>query len=258
MNHGPLLFLGVFLAVAASWFASVVGPPPPFGDQEMVPIEATGQSYPLARSGEARQGADVYRANGCFYCHTQQIRAHGEGADILRHWGVRRTVARDYLRDEPVMLGSLRLGPDLANIGTRQTNSFVLLLKLYNPRIITPGSSMPRYPYLFEERKLRPGQAPSPEALPLTGSFAPPPGYEVVPRPEAHELLAYLASLKADTLFFEVFPTPPPGPATNQVALAEGATNAPPGAAAAGTNAIAATGTNAPAAVVGTNAPAAK
>ena len=162
------------------------------------------------------------------------------------------------------MLGSLRLGPDLANIGTRQTNSFALLLKLYNPRIITPGSSMPRYPYLFEERKLRPGQAPSPGALPLAGPFAPRSGYEVVPRPEAHELIAYLGSLRADTLFFEVFPTPPPKPATNQLALAEGATNVPAAATTgpinpeSGTNVPAGAGTNMPVTIAGTNAPAAK
>ncbi len=258
MNYGPLVFLGVFLAVAASWFGAVVGPHLQFGDQETVTIEATGQSYPLARSGEARQGAEVYRANGCVYCHTQQVRANGEGADIQRHWGVRRTVARDYLRDEPVMLGSLRLGPDLANIGARQTNSFALLLKLYNPRIITPGSSMPRYPYLFDQRKLGAGQAPSPDALPLTGPFAPPPGYEIVPRPEAHQLVAYLGSLRADPPFFEVFPPPPPKPATNQMAIADGATNATPPTA-VGTNVPAATaGTNAPSVTGATNVPAAK
>jgi cytochrome c oxidase cbb3-type subunit 2 len=207
MNHGPLLFFGVFFALTVSWFGLVIAPHLQFGQQEMVVIEETGQSYPPARPGEARQGAEVYHANGCQYCHTQQVRPRSTGADLARGWGKRRTVARDYLRDQPVMLGSVRLGPDLANLGARETNAHTLLLKLYNPRIIIPGSTMPRYPYLFEPRRLKPGATPSPDALALPPAFAPGPNLEVVPRPEALALVAYLESLKAEPLFFEVFPS---------------------------------------------------
>lgn len=228
MNHGPLIFLGIFFAVAASWFGLVVGPHFQFGNQEMVVIEETGQSYPLARPGEALAGADVYRANGCYYCHTQQVRARNEGADLDRGWGKRRTVARDYLRDQPIMLGQARFGPDLANIAVRLGDAHTLLLKLYNARIVTPGSTMPRYPYLFEVRKLKPGAAPSPEALRLPDAFSAPAGSEVVPKPEAQALVQYLLSLKSDTVFYEVFPTPPPKKPTNQVETAAAGTNATP------------------------------
>jgi hypothetical protein len=60
----------------------------------------------------------------------------------------------------------------------------------------------------------------------LPPADAPPPGYQVVPRPEAQALVAYLRSLKAEPVFYEVFPPPPPRPATNEVAAA--ATNQPP------------------------------
>ena len=222
MNHGPLIFLGVLLALTASWLSLVIAPHLQFGQQELVVIQDTGQSYPPARPGEAVQGAEVYRANGCQYCHTQQVQPQNAGPDLARGWGKRRTVARDYLRDQPVMLGSLRFGPDLANLGVRETNTHTLLLKLYNPRIVIPGSTMPRFPYLFEQRRIKPGTSHSPDALALPVAFAPAPHVEVVPRPEALELVAYLESLKADSLFFEVFPPPGPKPATNAVA---GATN---------------------------------
>lgn len=235
MNHGPLIFLGILVAITLSWLGAAVAPHFQFGDQEMVVIEETGADYPLARPGEARQGAEVYRANGCYYCHTQQVRPRGEGSDLDRGWGKRRTVARDYLRDLPPMLGQLRLGPDLANLGARETNAHTLLLKLYNPRLVMPGSTMPRYPYLFEERRLKTGAAPSPEALRLPDAFAPPVGREIVPRPEALALVQYLASLKSDALFFEVFPTPPPKQATNAVETPTATTNGPP--AEPGTNA---------------------
>jgi cytochrome c oxidase cbb3-type subunit 2 len=140
---------------------------------------------------------EIYRANGCIYCHSQQIRPEGYGADILRNWGQRRTVARDYLYDKPVMLGTMRTGPDLTNIGLRQTSAEWHLRHLYNPRITSPGSIMPPFPFLFEKRKI--GLRPSPDALKLTGVFAPEPGYEIVPRPEATALVQYLLSLKANT-----------------------------------------------------------
>ena len=36
------------------------------------------------------------------------------GADISRGWGLRHSVAEDFLYDDLVQLGSLRVGPDLA------------------------------------------------------------------------------------------------------------------------------------------------
>lgn len=154
------------------------------------------------------------------------------GPDIERGWGKRRSVARDYVFDYPVMLGALRIGPDLANIGARQTNSAPFLVHLYNPQISMPGSVMPPYPFLFEKRKDR-GQ-PASEALPLPGSFAPPAGYQVVPKPEAHALVAYLLSLRSDASLFEA-PAPElpririPGANTNAPSAGGSATNPPAG-----------------------------
>jgi cytochrome c oxidase cbb3-type subunit 2 len=128
------------------------------------------------------------------------------------------------------MLGQVRLGPDLANLGVRETNAPTLLLKLYNPRIVMPGSTMPRYSYLFEERSPKPGAEPSPGALRLPAAFAPPSGREIVPRPEALALVQYLISLKSDALFFEVFPTPPPKQATSAVDAAVMTNSLPAGA----------------------------
>ncbi|MHB1308523.1 MAG: cbb3-type cytochrome c oxidase subunit II [Limisphaerales bacterium] len=228
MNRGPLIFVGILLCVTLSWLGAVVVPHLQFGAEPLVVIEETGQDYPLARNGEALQGAEVYRANGCNYCHTQQVRPASEGGDLARGWGQRRTVARDYLRDLPPMLGQVRFGPDLANYGARETNTTSVLMKLYNARVALPGSIMPRYPYLFDVRKIKAGQAPSAEALVLPEAFAPPSGYEVVPKPEAKRLAAYLLSLRSDQIFYEVFPPLPPKSATNVVDEAGTGTNAPP------------------------------
>lgn len=227
MKYGPFIFLGILCSVAASWLGVVVAPHLQFGDQAMAVVEGTLEDYPVTRAGMARQGAEVYRQNGCYYCHTQQVRSRDEGSDIARGWGTRRTVARDYLRDQPVMLGQLRYGPDLANIGARETNTHTLYLKLYNPRIVMPGSTMPRYPYLFETRRLHSGAHPSTEALRIPAAFAPAEDIEVVPGPEAKTLVAYLLSLRSEKIFFEVFPPVPPRKETNAVEDLEGITNTP-------------------------------
>ena len=177
MNYGPLLFLGVFFTLITSWCGMVLSPQLQIGrlSQDANVLDKS-ELYPNPRPGQARQGAEVYRANGCAECHTQQVRPKGLGADLERGWGNRRSVAQDYLYDQPAMIGTLRIGPDLANFGTRETNRTKLLLHLYNPQISAPGSMMPPYKFLFAQRKLKPGEKPSPDALPLEGMFVPPPG----------------------------------------------------------------------------------
>jgi cytochrome c oxidase cbb3-type subunit II len=124
-----------------------------------------------------------------------EIHIAATGPDIARGWGMRQSVAEDYLYDLPVQLGSLRAGPDLANAGARADASWQLL-HLYAPKSEVKGSAMPPFRYLFEVRKI--GREPSPDALKLPPEFAPPAGYEVVPKPEARELAAYLLSLRAN------------------------------------------------------------
>jgi hypothetical protein len=123
------------------------------------------------------------------------------GPDIERGWGPRQTVGLDYLFDEPVLLGSQRIGPDLANVGTRLTDREWHLLHLYHPHTVVEKSIMPAYPYLFETRAV--GDLPSPDALPLTGEFAPAEGMEVVPTAEANSLVDYLLSLRISHPVFE-------------------------------------------------------
>ena len=56
------------------------------------------------------------------------------GADIARGWGLRQSVAEDFLYDDPVQLGSLRAGPDLANVGARLPDLNWQLVHLYAPQ----------------------------------------------------------------------------------------------------------------------------
>lgn len=224
MKSLPLLFLGIFFTLAFSWTGIVLVNHRTLGELQPVtaqlvndkgePItgvvykDATnhwtpGQNmekeelYPKALPGDAARGKKVYEQMGCLYCHSQQVRRQGFGSDFERGWGKRQSVARDYIFQERVMLGTMRTGPDLTNVGDRYS-ALWQYQHLYNPQITSPGSTMPPFPFLFEERKINPYTGPSPEALPLPKGFELPAGQELVPTQRAKDLVAYLLNLRQD------------------------------------------------------------
>lgn len=148
-----------------------------------------------------QRGRDVYIANGCMYCHTQQPRDRNLGPDHERGWG-RASVPGDYVYDKPHLLGSMRTGPDLFNIGVRQPSKDWHLGHLYQPRAYVPGSIMPAYPYLFETKA---AAEPGDEVVKLPPGHGPAQGV-VVARPEALDLVKYMQGLDHT---YPVLPTPP-------------------------------------------------
>ena len=138
--------------------------------------------------------------------------ANNNGQDLERGWGLRQSVSRDYLYDNTTALGTIRVGPDLANIGSREPQNFVgswaftapstntmarleerrqwHLSHLYNPQSKSPSSSMPGYKYLFEE--VDPTLHTGPYVN-LPAGIAPE-GKAVVPTVEANSLVEWLLS----------------------------------------------------------------
>ncbi len=113
------LFLGIFGTFAFSWVGLTVIPNWQIGHLNPQSDEEGTDIYPQPQSGMFQRGAHVYAANGCIYCHSQQVRAEYAGADIERGWGNRRSAPRDYIFERPVFLGKMRMGQDIANIGAR-------------------------------------------------------------------------------------------------------------------------------------------
>lgn len=136
------------------------------------------------------RGRQAYVAHGCVYCHSQQPRAASLAPDAKRGWG-RASVAGDYAYDTPHLLGTMRTGPDLLNIGARQPSEAWHLGHLYQPRAYVPGSLMPAYPFLFEHK----AQADAHDVVVPLPPEHQPQGQVVVARPEAQDLVAYLKSL---------------------------------------------------------------
>ncbi len=202
MKNGLALLAGVFAILGLSWAGLLLTAQRQLGSlsQTKDPVDETLYPQPLA--GIADEGRMVYQDLGCVSCHTQQVRREGYGADVARKWGQRGSYARDYIREKTVFIGQHRLGPDLRNVGARLGDAakpaeyedwFYKLL--YAPQSMAPGTNMPAYTFLFDVHPTA-GRQPSDKALQLTGKYAAPAGYEVVPTARARELVAYLQSLK--------------------------------------------------------------
>jgi cytochrome c oxidase cbb3-type subunit 2 len=195
------LILGIFMF---TWVALVVFPWLELGHLPPIETEGSTDITPWDASGEAHAGERVYAANGCVYCHTQQVRPASSGADIVRGWGtakdddgkdvIRRTYPRDYIWQGQTFLGNSREGADLSNVAQRFPDAAGLYRYLYDPYVVNPHSAMPAFRYLFRMQKIS-GQ-PSDDALVLADIDAPPAGYEIVPTAQAKSLVAYLLSLK--------------------------------------------------------------
>ena len=206
MNKMPVIIIGAFLTFLSSWIGLVAYPYLQLGRFTPFTSEDTGDINPPPLSGMAVMGQRVYASSGCVYCHSQQVRQVGYGSDLERGWGARSTVARDYMRENPVFLGTMRTGPDLANIGARQPSAVWHHQHLYQPTVVSPGSIMPSYRYLYRLQKIE-GQR-SANAIDLLPPDNPPDGYEVVPTYEAEALVAYLLSLNRNYPLPEA-PEPP-------------------------------------------------
>lgn len=89
---------------------------------------------------QEKRGRDIYRREGCFYCHSQFSRLQDrEGAEMV--------MAGDYVYETPHVLGTSRTGPDLANIGGKYSSGWHRAHHLY-PRKMKPGSIMPNFSFL--------------------------------------------------------------------------------------------------------------
>lgn len=193
MTRFRYIFLGFLATFTSAWLGLAIAPSFHYGRE----AAALPQVPDTPERALVRMGEQVYAADGCVYCHTQQLRSAAFGSDVARLWGNRRTVADDYLGDSKAMLGTMRTGPDLSNIGQRMASPAWHYQHLYDPVSTSPGSNMPPFRFLFE-RKAVSGDTPEPDAVALDaqGRRVDADGMQTLPNERGRALVAYLLSLK--------------------------------------------------------------
>ena len=92
-------------------------------------------------------GRNIYIREGCYTCHSQQVRPFRDEAERYGHY----SLAAESMYDHPFQWGSKRTGPDLARVGGRYSDDWHAE-HLRSPRALVPDSVMP--PYAFLDRPL--------------------------------------------------------------------------------------------------------
>lgn len=205
MKNLPLIFCGVFATIAFSWAGLILTSQVQYGHLQPAVVGDISVPSRSPQGGPIAAGKDEYIKLGCIYCHTQQIRPaelfpEGQG-DIARGWGKRNTVARDYITQERVMLGTMRTGPDLADVGSRLAPDWHYL-HLFDPTITSKGSNMAPFAFLYKKVDVSGGRPVPANAIKLSPEYRKEHGIadniHIVPTERADNLVAYLMSLKIE------------------------------------------------------------
>lgn len=88
-------------------------------------------------------GRNIYIREGCYNCHSQQIRPFRDEAERYGHY----SLAAESMYDHPFQWSSKRTGPDLARVGGKYSDEWQVA-HLINPRAVVPESIMPGYAFL--------------------------------------------------------------------------------------------------------------
>jgi cytochrome c oxidase cbb3-type subunit I/II len=94
------------------------------------------------------QGRDIYIREGCYTCHSQMVRPFRD--EVARYGEYSK--AGEFVYDHPFQWGSKRTGPDLARegFGKNKKSDAWHYNHLMDPRLMSPGSIMPPYPWLLD------------------------------------------------------------------------------------------------------------
>ncbi len=141
-NHGIIERNAMLLLVLALITVSVGG------IVEVVPlftIETTVEHVKGVRPYSPLElvGRNIYVREGCYVCHSQQIRGLRDEVERYGHY----SLAAESMYDHPFQWGSKRIGPDLARVGGRYSSDWQYG-HLTHPQSLVPESLMPSYAFL--------------------------------------------------------------------------------------------------------------
>lgn len=143
LERKPLVF--TVLTVIAIVIGGVIEMVPTFLIKSNVPtIEAVKPYTPLEL-----QGRDIYIREGCNNCHSQMIRPFRSETERYGEY----SKAGEFVYDHPFLWGSKRTGPDLARegVGKLKKSDTWHFNHMLAPGVVSEGSIMPAYPWLFEQ-----------------------------------------------------------------------------------------------------------
>jgi len=135
-RNSILLLVGIIIVVLIGGIIEII---PLFRMETVIePVKGVRPYTPLELAGQ-----NIYIREGCYNCHSQQIRPLRDEAMRYGHY----SLAAESMYDHPFQWGSKRTGPDLARVGGRYSDAWHVA-HLKNPRDVVPESIMPNYSML--------------------------------------------------------------------------------------------------------------
>lgn len=135
-KHSIVLLLGILVAVSIGGLVELV--PNFYLKSTIEEVEGMRPYTPLELAGR-----NIYVREGCYTCHSQQIRTLRDEVERYGHY----SLAAESMYDRPFQWGSKRSGPDLARVGGKYSDEWQVQ-HLIDPRSLSPASIMPGYPFL--------------------------------------------------------------------------------------------------------------
>ena len=141
IERKPVLFMILSLVVI------LIG-----GAIEMIPTFLIKSNIPTISSVKPYtplelHGRDLYIREGCVNCHSQAIRPFRSETERYGDY----SKAGEYVYDHPFLWGSKRTGPDLQREGGKYSNAWHFN-HLMDPQTMSPGSIMPPYNWLIDQK----------------------------------------------------------------------------------------------------------
>lgn len=141
LERKPVLFM--VLALIAILIGGIVEMIPTFTIKSNIPTISSVQPYTALEL----QGRDLYIREGCVNCHSQTVRPFRSETSRYGEY----SKAGEFVYDMPFLWGSKRTGPDLHRIGGKYPHKWHFDHML-DPTITSPGSIMPAYPWLIDQK----------------------------------------------------------------------------------------------------------
>ena len=140
LESRPVQF--ILLSTVAILIGSIIMNVPMFVVKSNIPTIPSVKPYtPLELAGR-----DIYIREGCVNCHSQMIRPFRSETERYGEYAK----AGEYVYDHPFLWGSKRTGPDLLREGAKYPDAWHYN-HMNDPRSMSPGSIMPRYPWLLTD-----------------------------------------------------------------------------------------------------------
>ncbi len=106
----------------------------------------------LSRAEMISLGEDLYRVNGCWYCHSQQTRTLIQDCVLngSAEYPAPPSSANEYIFQDVTFPSTRRIGPDLSRVAIKRPSRDWHKAHFWAPKTESPGSIMPSFRFLFD------------------------------------------------------------------------------------------------------------